>query len=129
MTTRPAGSIVRFAVHNRLVGTTAHPRLFAPNRELKLSVFYVDGLASADIENLGVRVVRGHSSAQRLYGWADLRESSVLDAGLQVDRDDDQPGLANIVGWPRIPSERMERMQRLAHMATSVTLDPPVEVP
>ena len=121
MTVRASGLLARFALESgRLTASAVKPKLFEPNRELKLSVFHVDGLVDAGIRHIGNDVVTRHSTAKRLYGWGEFDEAAVCEAGLRIDRDDNPPRHANIVDWPEEPSERKQRQQLLASRACPV---------
>lgn len=123
MTVRAAGLLARFALESgRLTDSIVKPKLFEPNRALELSVFRVDGLVRDQIRDLGDEVVEKHPSARKLHGWGEFPESAVQKAGLRVERDDDPPRHANIVGWPREPSERKQRQQILASHSYPVRL-------
>lgn len=130
MAVRGAGSLVRYAVEGgRLTASShPHPKLYEPNRELKLSVFFVSGLVCAEICERGINVVELHPSARRLHGWGEFDESTVQKTGLRVDRDDNPPRHANIVDWPEIASERKEKQLLLAANSQSVRLNPPIQV-
>ena len=121
MTVRVSGSLARFALEGgRLTASVVKPKLFEPNRALKLSVFHVDGLDDGGIRHIGDDVVTRHPTAKRLYGWGGFDGAAVSDAGLRIDRDDDPPRHANIVDWPEDASERKQRQQILASRAYPV---------
>lgn len=123
MTVRAAGLLARFALESgRLTDSIVKPKLFEPNRALELSVFRVDGLVHDQIRDLGDRVVEKHPAARKLHGWGEFLESAVREAGLRVERDDDPPRHADIVGWPQDPSERKQRQQILASRSYPVRL-------
>ena len=129
MTVRASGLLARFAVEGgRVTDSGVKPKLFQPNRTLKLSVFRIDGLVCAEIRDLGMDIVRKHPNAHRLHGWGEVSESAVCDAGLRVDHDDVPPRHANIVGWPNDASEQKLKQIELAHSARAIMLNPPVEV-
>lgn len=101
MAVTEVGLLARFAVEGgRFAGSVVKPKLFQPNRALKLSVFRIDGLLCAEIRDIGLDVVQRHPDAHRLHGWGESSESTVSDKGLQVEHDDVPPRHANIVGWP-----------------------------
>lgn len=123
MTVRAAGLLARFAVESgRLTDSIVKPKLFEPNKALELSVFRVGGLVRGQIRDLGDEVVKKHPTARKLHGWGEFPESAVQEAGLRVEHDDDPPRHANIVGWPREPSERKQRQQILASRSYPVRL-------
>ena len=129
MTTRAQGTLARFATGSgRFKDSVAKPKLFQPTRDLKLSVFRVSGLRSAEIECIGKSVVREHPTAERLHGWGELSERTVTDAGLEIEYDDDPPRHANIIAWPPRPSEQKSLQQYLASRSTAVRFRPPIQV-
>lgn len=100
-------------------------RAFRPDRNLKLSVFYIDSLNSQEVQDLGLEVVRLRPDAVELHGWLEFDQSRVDEIGLLVQRDDNPPRHANIIGWPHDVPERWLKAQRLSEAATLVTLNPP----
>ena len=121
MTIRVSGLLARFAVEGgNLTAAAVKPKLFRPNRELKLSIFYVDGLDDPEIRAIGDNVVRLHRTAKRLHGWGEFGEAAVAKANLRIDRDDDPPRHANIVDWPTSAGERKQRQIFLAKCARPV---------
>ncbi len=129
MTTRTPGTLARFATeHGRLTDIVVKPKLFEPNRELKLSVFQVSGLGQTEIQGIGEEVVREHQQAERLYGWGEVNEGDVVATGLQIDYDDVPPRHANITDWPQDSAQRKLTQQMLASQSTPIRLNPPIEV-
>ena len=115
--------MARFAVESgHLTAAAVKPKLFQPNKELKLSIFHVDGLDDPDIRAIGDNVVRLHRTARRLHGWAEFDEAAVAEANLRTDRDDDPPRHANIVDWPASAGERKQRQIFLAKRARPVRI-------
>ena len=129
MTSRGAGTLARFATQSgHLAASVVKPKLFEPNRDLKLSVFLVEGLVSSEIATIGESVVKAHPQAQRLYGWGEINESEVLTAGLTMDYDDNPTRHANIIDWPQDKAQRLQIQQILASSATGHPLSPPIQV-
>ena len=129
MTIRTQGTLARFATESgRLTDFVVKPKLFEPNRKLKLSVFRVSRLRSAEIVCIGKKVVREHQTAERLHGWGELNESAVTDAGLEIDYDEDPLRHANIIAWPQNSGERKSMQQILASKSTPVRFSPPIQV-
>lgn len=129
MTSRGAGTLARFATQSgHLASSVVKPKLFEPNRELKLSVFHVEGLISREISIIGESVVKAHPQARRLYGWGEVGESEVLTAGLKIDYDDFPPRHANIIDWPQDKAQRLQIQQILASSATAHRLNSPAQV-
>ncbi len=128
MTVRKLGLLARFAVESgRFTDAGVKPKLFQPNRALKLSVFRIDGLRCGEIRDLGLDVVQKHPNAHRLHGWGEISESAVADTGLQVEHDDVPPRHANIVGWPSDRGALKQKQLELARFAHAVVLDTPIE--
>lgn len=118
MTVRASGSLARFALESgRLTASIVKPKLFEPNRELKLSVFHVDGLDDLGIADIGNNVAGRRRPPKRLRGWGEFDEVAVCKAELRIDRDDNPPRHADIVDWPRDPSKRKQCQQILASRA------------
>lgn len=139
MTTRNSDTLARFAMHDKCLNTAAARRkLFVPNRDLNLrlslSVFDVGGLTCKGIRKLGIgvakEIAKKQSTSRHLYGWGEIDACAVLrEANLQIERDDNPPRHANIVGWPSDAEERKYRQQLLGQLSRPVRLDPPVSVP
>ena len=133
-----ADVLVRYSVRNerakRLRNTDSAPkwRLFLPSRDrsdgqFKLSIAFVGGLSSAQILELGIKVVRLHGTADTLYGWADFHKTDIP-AGLHAVRDDDPyPRHGNILGWRC--NDRKRDAQELAEDSRSQPLPEPMKIP
>ena len=123
-------TLARFATQsNHLRSTMAHPspRLFEPNKALKLSVSRIDNKTHDEIVEEGKRVVRERRNTTCLHGWGTLTSAHVRESGLIVDDDDDPPGHSNVVGWPKDDSAVWKYQQRLARLAAQVKL--PARIP
>ena len=129
MRVRNEGELARYAVHSgQLTSAAVKPKLFAPNRQLALSVFRVHQFGDEEVEKLGTDVVRSRPDANRLYGWAEFDEDAVQSVALTMDKDDDPPRHANIIGWPTDPVRRKLVQRRLANKATPFLVTPPIDV-
>lgn len=121
--------LARFGTESgRLTDSVVKPKLFEPTRDLKLSVFRVEGLGRKSVIALGKTVVKSHPQAQRLYGWGEISESGILNARLHIDYDDVPLRHATIIGWPQDPAQRKHAQQLLASCATPKRLRSPIEV-
>lgn len=129
MTLRADGTLARFALESkRLTTTGAKPKLFEPTKRFELSVFDVSGLLFEEILQLGIDVAKKQSPPRRLHGWGEIDVAAVHKAGLQIERDDDPPRHANIVGWPDEVSKMHEKQVLLVQASHPVRLDEPISV-
>ena len=128
MVVRVKGLLARFAVESKkLNASEVKPKLFEPNRKSELSVSYIEGLECAEISQRGVDVAKKQGK-ERLYGWAEISEETVLKANLTIDRDDDPPGHANIIDWPEKKDERIEKQIFLAQNSEPIKLPTAISV-
>ncbi len=58
---------------------------------------------------------------------ASLDSEQFSKAGLQIHRDDNPPGHANVFGWPEAVEDRKDKMQELASIARAYKLSNPAE--
>jgi len=126
--------LARFATESRRVtAEEAKIDLFGPNRDLLLSVFFIDDLDNDAIVEIGLWVLRRMSEKNRerkkwgLYGWAKLCKDDIYKLGLEVVPDTtSHKRHANIVGWPSDHSSRLLLQQKLVNVSCPVRLVPTV---
>jgi len=83
------------------------PAAFEPPRDLHLSVFRIDGLVITDVWRIGKQqVTEKMKSPAKLYGFADIKASTIQDSNLRIESDNDPPRHASVVGWPEEKSKR-----------------------
>ena len=92
------------------------PRAFMPARDLKLSVYRVEGLTEQKLWEIGEKNV-AKPSGRTLRGSAKIKTSWVLEKGLAVDPDNIPPRHANITGWSQEKSRQKSIAQEFAAMA------------
>ncbi len=114
----------RLALENgRVTQNYAKPKLFEPNKDGELSIFDVAGLSSEDKCKLEIPVAKTQN--KRLYGWGVVSCEQIRKVGLKIDRDDNPPRHANILGWPEAREDRKSKQQALASLANAVKLSSP----
>ena len=114
----------RFALEKgRVTQDYAKPKLFEPNKDGELSIFDVVGLSCREKCKLGIPVAK--SQNKKLYGWGVVSCKQIKGVGLEIDRDDNPPRHANILGWPEAPEDRKSKQQELASLANAVRLSSP----
>ncbi len=118
---------VRFADEKgKITERGAKPKLFEPNRENRLSVFDVAGRPDKDICEMGIEQV-AKPKGRRLHGWAKITSTDIEQAGLEIIRDDNPPGHANVI-WPEGRDDKRSKSLKLAKLSQSVIkIIPPVE--
>lgn len=90
---------------------TPKPAAFLPKpNEQGLSVFRIDGLVTLEIRELGATNINVH----RIFGYATVTNSTVMELGLRFDPDERPPRHGNLTGWPPIKEERLSIAQVLA---------------
>ena len=104
----------------------AKPKLFEPNKSNELSVFDVSDLSDKQACELGVQHV-AKPKGRRLYGWGRLSCTEIIKAGLHIDRDDNPPGHANLVGWPEAVEDRKDKSQQIAKESRVIKMNSPAE--
>ena len=124
MTIRKDGTLARFAVEPKRVyrpqgaiKDRVHPKLFQPNRQDQLSVTEAQGLDRGEIQEFGENVVSLHRNAKKLYGWAEIDTSRVLELDLTVVPDVPPERHANIENWPKERQDKKTKSQQLARDA------------
>ena len=129
MAVRKDGTLARFAVEPKRVyrpqgnpKVRVHPKLFQPNRQDELSVTDAQGLTRAEVAGFGENVVSLHRTAKKLYGWAEIDTSKVLELDLKVVPDEPPERHANIVNWPKERQDKKTKSQQLARDSTPVLL-------
>jgi hypothetical protein len=86
----------RFLTHKKQFSATRVKQgAFLPPQNLKLSVFFTEGLSGEQIWALGERCV-----AAKVYGRAELAITAVSEIGLKIDLDNKPSRHGNIIGWP-----------------------------
>ena len=125
VTTESPSLLARFAINRRDLTRAGMRRALRPDRNFELSVFYIDSLNSQEVQDLGLEVVKLRPDADELHGWLEFHQSYVYGIGLSVQRDDNPPRHANIIGWPHDVAQRWLKAQQLSEGATLVTLNPP----
>lgn len=128
MTPESTSLLARYAVTSGRLSPRGKRKLFEPTAKGTLSVFRIEGLECRRVRAIGIEVARKHPQAHRLYGWAEFNGANVEEAGLTIDYDNDPPGHANIVSWPKNTEDRKLSAQILADAARSVQLANPVVV-
>jgi len=78
-------------------------------KDLKTSVFGIDGLIDKDIWAIGEAVIA--ASGRTLHGRGDLNSTTVIDSGLSLDFNNTPHRHVDIVGWP--PDELLQRQSAL----------------
>lgn len=80
---------------------TVKPRAFMPARDLRLSIFRIDGLTLEELWEIGQReVINAMPIKKQLYGVADIKAREIQEVELEVECDNRPPRHANIIGWP-----------------------------
>jgi len=87
-----------------------------PPSSLLLSVFVTDGLSTTEIHEHGERHAPRQGEPPKAYGV--IAAQAVLHQKLRIDRDDNPPLHANVIGWPNEKSERKSIAQHLAAAAS-----------
>lgn len=86
-----------------------------PPKDLRLSVYRIDGLQIEEIWEIGQReVIDAMGQPKILYGIADVKVSTVQENNLKVEPDDRPPRHANIIGWPEEKEKQKIIAQELA---------------
>ncbi|MDY7000562.1 MAG: hypothetical protein SVS15_02120 [Thermodesulfobacteriota bacterium] len=101
-----------FSIENKRV----KPKAFMPARDLKLSVYRVEGLTDQELWEIGENSV-AQPSGRTLHGSAEILASRVLEKDLNIDPDDIPPRHANVIGWPQEKHEQKSVAQELAAVA------------
>ena len=97
------------------------PKAFMPPKDLKLSVFGIDGLNLEDVWGIGQKhVIDNMPKPKILYGIADIKVFKVQEKELSVDPDNNPVRHANIVGWPVNIARRQSIAQELAAESTLI---------
>lgn len=133
--TRPI-PLVRFALNDRQIRRVKRevrpqPRLFAPNKALRLSVFCVEGIGDQKIiqgigENVAIEKAHNTGHRVRFFGWGCFDESVVDDCGLCLVQDGDGSRHADVVGWPEEVEKRKSLQIAIALSSTAVLLPNPI---
>jgi len=105
----------RFLTHkSQFSATRVKHGAFLP-KNLRLSVFFIEGLSGEQIWSLAERCVAAH-----IYGRAELTIGAVSQIGLKVDLDNNPPRHANIIGWPAQKSAQKLYALKLAEKSALV---------
>lgn len=106
----------RFLTHKKQFSTTRVKHgAFLPPKNLRLSVFFIEGLSGEQIWSLAERCV-----AAQIYGRAELTIAAVSEIGLKVDLDNNPPRHGNIIGWPAQKSAQKLYALKLAEKSALV---------
>lgn len=90
-------------------------KAFMPPRDLRLSVFRIDGLTTEEIWEMGHRrVILAMKQPRQLYGVAEIKAASVTRVNLNIVPDPLPDRHANIVGWPTDQARHLSIAQQLA---------------
>lgn len=114
----PSEDLTKF-IFNRSQFSPSNDRVkysaFMPSPNRRLSVFRIAGLAENDVWEIGETI--GERRTLPLLARADIKVSSVAEAGLKIDADDIPPQHANIIGWPEDHSAVILKAKELARKA------------
>ena len=94
------------------------PDAFIPHPWIELSVSCTEGLKDKEIWALGQKTAEARSDNPPLLGRADLKAHHARNQGLRVDRNDDPPFHANILGWST-EGRAIQRMKAIELAANS----------
>ena len=115
--TVPLARFVTSSNHYRKGDLTVKPAAFIPFSYTELSVYQIQGLATEEVQQIGITHV-GQPSGKNLYGHATIKVADVTDLPLEVNYDNSPPRHANIVGWPSEKPEQKLLALKLAAKAT-----------
>lgn len=116
----PSEDLTKF-IFNRSQFSPSNSRVkysvFMPPSNRRLSVFRILGLSPNEMWAIGETVGSQRALPLSPLARADIKASSVTDAGLEINADDIPPRHANIVGWPEDDSAIKLKAIELAEKA------------
>jgi hypothetical protein len=96
---------------------------FMPPSDLRLSIFVVDGFSEADIHAHGVKyATRPGPPVRQPEAFGEFLMKAVAQQNLRVDRDDNPPRHAQVIGWPTEKSQQKLIALQLAAAVTNFCL-------
>lgn len=96
------------------------PEAFVPHPHIELSVSCTHDLNEEDVWALGTTAMLARSDNRNLHGRGDLLAGHVYAQKLTLDRDDDPPKHANILGWPEEGGDA--QLMKATELASQATL-------